>query len=62
MAAYVKVSTLKKLLFVEDSDLPQAIFVVEAADEVDRGIYQYIRLDTLPEELREAVRKAVWND
>jgi hypothetical protein len=59
MVSHIKIPTLQTLVVVEDSNLPSIFFAVEGRDNEERSLYQYVRLDTLPEELKEAVRKAV---
>jgi len=61
MVPCIKVATLSTLLIVEDSVIPHAIFAIENNKE-NSSIHQYIRLDILPESLREAVRKDIWKD
>lgn len=57
MAAQIKIPTLSTVLVVEDSQFPATTFAVDGCDK--KGLYQYVRLDILPEELKEAVKKAI---
>jgi ribosomal protein S3AE len=61
MVSHIKVSTLDTLIFVDDPKFPDAIFTVDSS-EGSQCLYQYIRLDKLPDELRELVRQSVWKE
>ena len=60
MAAATYISTLNTLFIVEDSDLPDTIFALKDDDNSKPVISQYIRLDSLPKEIREWIR--IWRD
>jgi hypothetical protein len=55
MAAATTISTLNTVLIVEDSDLPDTVFVLKS-DDSKPVISQYVRLDSLPYKIKEEVR------
>jgi hypothetical protein len=55
MAAATTISTLNTVFIVEDSDLPDTIFVLKG-DDSKPVISQYIRLDSLPYKIKEEIR------
>jgi hypothetical protein len=61
MSACFDVPTLKTILLVEDQKPPPK--VVFAVTEINHRpiINQYVRLDYLPDELREVIRKLIWD-
>jgi hypothetical protein len=59
MAAATNIPTLNTVLIVEDSNLPDTIFVLKS-DNSKPVISQYVRLDSLPREIKESIR--IWRD